>query len=411
MKRVALTVTATLAAGAMLAASGCVGATEVTIERAGSGSDNVSVSVVPGAEGAADTTPIETTPPDTTTTTVVDTTPSDQRTLAKNTVITSGPLTPKSVETNGHGLFFANNMMYSHTVTVYDRSFGLVKVIDDSVDLADWGLRPTSTKVTGSPVEMAFSSDGAKAYVSNYEMAGPGFSNPGNDKCSDGGWDNSFVYRIDTTTLEIDQVIEVGAVPKYVAVTPDNTTVLATNWCTYDMSVIDAATGKEVRRIDIGRFPRGIAVTDDSKTAYVSIMGGSDIAIVDLASGSVELIKGVGRAPRHLVLSPDGAFLYATLNGDGTVIKIDTAARTVVGRVASPEQPRSMTMAPDGRSLYVVNYESNEVSKIRTEDMTQLQRIAVGHHPIGITYDAAEKRVWVACYGGSLHVLDDVAPA
>ena len=40
----------------------------------------------------------------------------------------------------------------------------------------------------------------------------------------------------------IDQVIPVGAVPKYVAVTPDDKTVLVTNWCSWDLSVIDVAT-------------------------------------------------------------------------------------------------------------------------------------------------------------------------
>ena len=31
-------------------------------------------------------------------------------------------------------------------------------------------------------------------------------------------------------------------VPKYVAVTPDNRYVLVTNWCSFDLSVIDRAT-------------------------------------------------------------------------------------------------------------------------------------------------------------------------
>lgn len=389
----------------------CVGATDASVEIRDAGAELPADDATPDDPGARPAETTTTEPPGTTTTTMALPAPSDERLLTANTVITDGPLTPKSVEVSAGGLFFANNMMYSHTVTVYDRSFQLVKVIDDSVDLADWGLRDASTVVKGSPVEMAFSPDGSKAYVSNYEMSGPGYGNPGNDKCSKGGWDESFLYRIDTTTLEIDQVIPVGAVPKYVAVTPDGSTVLATNWCGYDMSVVDAATGRETRRIDIGRFPRGIEVTGDSRTAYVSVMGGSDIAVVDLPSGSVSYIKGVGRAPRHLVLSPDERFLYATLNGDGTVIKIDTQSRTVVGKVASPEQPRSMTIAPDGRSLYVVNYQSNAVSKIRTSDMTQIQRVQVGHHPIGITYDPVDHRVWVACYGGSIHVLDDHQPA
>lgn len=392
--------TAALVATVSLATA-CAGATVDSVA-----DDAVEVATDRPDPQAATTT---TTPPSTTTTTI-DTIPSDQRVMSKAQVITAGPLTPKSVEASNGGLFFAQNMIYSHTVTVYDRSFALVKQIPDTVNLAEWGFERHPGESKGGPVEMAFSHDGTKAYVSNYQMYGAGFDNPGDDKCNKGGWDNSFLYRIDTATLAIDQVIEVGPVPKYVAVTPDDSTVLASNWCGYDLSVVDAATGKETRRIDIGRFPRGIAVMPDSRTAFVAAMGTKDIAVVNLASGAVEWIKGVGQGPRHLVLDPKGQFLYATLNGEGKVAKIDVATRAVVAKVASPSQPRSMTIAPDGGSLYVVNYDSDAMSKIRTSDMQQIQRVPTGHHPIGITYDKVDHRVWVACYSGSLYVFDDAAP-
>ena len=420
---------AALSAGVVVVCSGCVGAYEVTTEDK---SDHAALQVATAdaTSGEAEAADAPAGPPEQSSTdpatdgddpAVIDSTveaaapavlhpvPSDQRQMAKLSVITDGPLTPKSVEASANGLFFAQNMMYSHTITVYDRSFALVKSIPDSINPADWGYPDHAGTTTGSPVEMAFSHDGTKAYVSNYEMSGPGFSNPGNDKCSKGSWDNSYLYRVDTASLEIDQVIEVGPVPKYVAVTPDDATVLTTNWCGYDLSVVDAATGKETRRIPIGRFPRGIAVMPDNTTVFVAVMGTKDIAVVNLVDDSVQWITGVGQGPRHLVLDPAGEFLYATLNGEGKVAKIDVATRTVVAKVASPSQPRSMTIAPDGRSVYVVNYDSDAVSKIRTSDMTQIQRLPTGHHPIGITYDRTDNRVWVACYGGSLYVFDDTA--
>jgi len=392
-----------LAVAALLA--GCAGAGTDTVS---TGDEAAAEEIVTAGDQPADAAPDTTIAP--ATTTIADGTPSDGKVMSKLKTITDGPLTPKSVEASNGGLFFAQNMIYSHTVTVYDRSFQLVKSIPDTVTLSDWGFEGHPGESKGGPVEMAFSHDGTKAYVSNYQMYGAGFDNPGDDKCAKGSWDNSFMYRIDTASLAIDQVIEVGPVPKYVAVTPDDSTVLATNWCGYDMSVIDAATGKETRRIPIGRFPRGIAVLPDSKTVFVAVMGTKDIAVVNLETDEVSWINGVGQGPRHLVLDAKGEFLYATLNGEGKVAKIDVATRAVVAKVASPSQPRSMTIAPDGRSLYVVNYDSDAVSKIRTSDMTQIQREPTGRHPIGITYDKTDHRVWVACYGGSLVVFDDKAP-
>ena len=39
--------------------------------------------------------------------------------------------------------------------------------------------------------------------------------------------------------------------------------------------------------------------------------------------------------------------------------------------------------------------------------MKTLQTIAACYHPIGITYDDPTRRVWVACYTGSIRVYDD----
>lgn len=320
----------------------------------------------------------------------------------------TGDISPKSVVASPTGrLFFAQNMMYRHTVTVYNAAFELVATIDDAVTLADFGVAGHADDVEhqGAPVEVDFTSDGRFAYVSNYQMYGPGYSNPGHDGCAKGNWDDSFVYRVDTERLAVDQVISVGAVPKYVAVTPDDRNVLVTNWCTYDLSVIDVASGSEVERIDIGRFPRGIAVSSDSRTAWIAVMGSLDIAVVDLDSLEVSWLKGVGTSPRHLVLSPDDRWLYATLNGEGRVVKIDTETGEVVASVTTGAAPRSMDISTDGASLYIVNYNDDTMSKVTTADMQEVQEVPTNEHPIGITYDPATGNVWVANYSGSIMVF------
>lgn len=321
-----------------------------------------------------------------------------------------GDISPKSVVASPTGLVFAQNMMYRHTMTVYDSTFSLVTTIVDEISLAQFDVEGADADETvrGAPVEADFTSDGRYAYVSNYQMYGSGYDNPGHDGCSaSDGWDRSFVYRVDTDLLEIDQVIGVGAVPKYVAVTPDDQLVLVTNWCTYDLSVIDVARGVEIERLQIGRFPRGIAVSQDSTTAWVAVMGSFDIAVVDLTTFDVSYLEGVGRSPRHLVLSPDDRWLYATLNGEGRVVKIDTSTGRVVASVATGAAPRSMDISVDGHSLYVVNYNDDTMSKVSTADMEEVQQIPTNAHPIGITYDPLTGNIWVANYSGSIMVFEE----
>jgi len=320
----------------------------------------------------------------------------------------SGKISPKSIVHSGRGLFFAQNMMYNHTVTVYDRQYNLVKTIADAVNLQKYGHSKENGTYKGSPVEAAFSDNGKYAWVSNYQMYGSGFNNPGSDKCNPSQkTDNSFLYRINTNNLGIDQVIEVGSVPKFVATTPDNRFVLVSNWCSWDLSVVDIQQNQEVRRIKLGRYPRGIAVDAASQKAYVAVMGSYDIAVVDLNDFSLDWIKNIGNSPRHLTIDPGGQYLYATLNGEGTVAKIDLLTGKVIRKVATGNAPRSMDISDDGQFLYVVNYHSNTMSKVRTRDMSIQQTVNTKSNPIGITYDPETNQVWVACYSGTIMVFQD----
>jgi YVTN family beta-propeller protein len=320
----------------------------------------------------------------------------------------SGKISPKSIVHSGNGLFFAQNMMYSHTITVYDRNHNLVKTIPDTVKLPDYGFSQFKGNYQGAPVEAAFSHNGEYAWVSNYQMYGNGFANPGSDDCSPAQrTDKSFLYRINTANLDIEKVIQVGSVPKYVAATPDNNLVLVSNWCSWDLSVINTDTNKEIKRIPLGRYPRGIVVDSASKNAYVAVMGSYDIAAVNLKNFSVGWLKNVGRSPRHLNIDPNDKYLYSTLNGEGNIAKIDLKTDKVVKKVSTGSEPRSMVISADGQLLYVVNYGSNTVSKVRTSDLKVMQTVNVNSSPIGITYDPVKREVWVACYSGSIMVFQD----
>ena len=334
--------------------------------------------------------------------------PADRTALVWRQRIT-GHLSPKSVVASSDGLVTAQNMMYTHTVSVFTPDGRLKKTIDDSVDLSQFGIDGHPGISRGAPVEAAFSHDGKHIYVSNYTMSGKNFGPEGLDTCRPASApDKSFLYRIDTTTLKIDQVIPVGAVPKYVAVTPDDSTVLVTNWCSWTVSVVDVKAARLVATIPIGgAYPRGIAITPDSKTAFIAVMGSRRIAKVDLASREVSTFAHTGDGPRHIVISPDGKYLYVTNNTSGTVSKVDAADGTVLTTVSTGQQPRSMAISGDGLAIYVANYGSSTVSKLRASDLRLIAKTATDNHPIGIAYEPTTGSVWVACYGGSIIVFDD----
>ncbi len=308
------------------------------------------------------------------------------------------------------GLFFAQNMMYRHTMTVYDRRGALVKTISDRVTLSDYGYQRWPRPVNGAPVEAAVAPDGQHVYVSQYSMYGPGFAHPGWDT----GWvddviDRSFVYEISTSTFRKTRVFRVGQVPKAVAVSPDGTWLLAGNWTNRDVSLVNLQLGREVRRIVVGGNPRGIVFSPDSSRVYLSAESGQRVMVYTFATGTLRtLIPLLPGEPRHLVIDKAGRYLYASLNKGGGVVKIDIGLRRVVDRVSTGINPRTIVLAPDGRSLYAVNYESQTVAKVRTRDMLVLQRLTTrGVHPVGIDYDAGTRTLWVACYRGTIERFAD----
>ncbi len=364
------------------------------------------------AADTVDSLPSTTTGMPTTTTTVAPLAPADgktssERRLVDAFIVQDADLQPKSIVASGDGLFFAQNMMYRHNVAVYDRSGNKVATIPDEVDLAAFGIAG-GVIAQGSPVEAAFTPDGRYVYVSNYKMFGSGYDPVADDGCDRGSWDDSFVYKIDVASFEIVAVVPTGAVPKYLAVTPDGSRLVVSNWCGFDASIIDTANDTELGRVDLGRHPRGIAIRSDSRYAYVTVMGEARIDVIDLRSMNVvNTVPDPGTTPRHLVLSSDDRYLFVSNHTMNSVRKIDLQAGSVVGIASTGVETRSMALSDDGESLYVVNYQDGTVSKVRTSDMAVLQTVNSGVHPVGITYDPDTRQVWVANYAGSLRVFLD----
>ena len=332
-------------------------------------------------------------------------TPSDQTKLTLIKTIT-GKITPKSVLASNNGLVSAHNMMYSHSVTIYDaETMELKTTVSDNVELSKFGLSKFSGTYKGAPVEGAYSPDGKYLYFTNYAMYGKGFNKEGHDTCSPAsGFDTSYLSRINLANNVIDAVYPVGSVPKVVKVTPDNKYILVSNWCSYTVTVISIDSQKIVKSIKIGRYPRGIAISSDSKYAYVAEMGGNRIHRIDLSDFSISYIP-IGSNPRAISLSPDNYKLYATLNISGKVIAWDLATNKAIKTVATGKAARSLAISSDGSALFVVNFGSGTLTKVRTSDMKVIQNIKVCAEPIGVTYDASTSRTWVACYRGAIKVF------
>lgn len=321
--------------------------------------------------------------------------------------VIEGSLSPKSVVHSGNGYFFSQHMMYKHKITVHDRNYQLIATISDKITPEDYGEKG-GDELRGAPVECVFSHQGKYAWVSNYNMTGEGFSHPGCDNCRGDSYDSSYIYKINVQTQQIENIIAAGAVPKFMAVSPDNEKLIVSNWTSGDISIINLATEKEIKKVSVGSHPRGIVISKDSKKAYVAIMGSSRISVVDLENYSKYNIKEIGKNPRHICISPDGNYLFISVNGEGKILKYDLTNGKIIKKIRTGRMPRSMALSSSGDYLYVVNYGSNSMTKVDARNFEILDNIETKSKPIGITVDNEKGTIWVACYSGKLMVYQDL---
>jgi YVTN family beta-propeller protein len=229
-----------------------------------------------------------------------------------------------------------------------------------------------------SPVGIAVTPDGTKAYVTNAN--------------------SSSVSVIATATnTVVGSPIPVGNLPQGITVTPDGTKVYVANRNDNTVSVIATATNTVVGSpIPIPVLPSGfapqpfgVAVTPDGTKVYVVNTGPGFVAgTVSVIATATNTVVGspipVGTAPNGEAVTPDGSKVYVANYSDSNVSVIDTATNTVVGSpIPVAGFSVGVAVTPDGTKVYVVNRNSNNVSVIATATNTVVgSPIPVGNFPL-----------------------------
>jgi DNA-binding beta-propeller fold protein YncE len=185
-------------------------------------------------------------------------------------------------------------------------------------------------------VEVIFTDDGSRAYISQMETAS--------------------VYEVDGDSKDVLRVLPTGGVwTKVLVLSPDEKTLWASNWVSNDVSEIDLETGEVRRRLRTVATPRGLYVTPDGASLYVAGFRDGEIQRFDLVDGESSVLYRSGGAMRHLVGNKDGSRVYASDMGRQKVLVVDTASNEVAELAVVDRNPNTIDLSPDGRVLYVSN--------------------------------------------------------
>jgi YVTN family beta-propeller protein len=173
-----------------------------------------------------------------------------------------------------------------------------------------------------SPIEMAFSPDGARLYI----------------LCE--GTDEVAVY--DTHARRIVNRIAVGRVPKGLSMTADGKRLYVANSWSDTVSEIDTASLEVTRTLPAGFEPNAALADREGRFLYVANRVGNDVSVVSLATGLEVKHLTAARGASYLALSPDGKSIYCThiyprpgtfrTPPESEITAIDTASQSVASR-------------------------------------------------------------------------------
>jgi len=206
--------------------------------------------------------------------------------------------------------------------------------------------------------------------------------------------DESVVDVIDAKTGAVSYIIAQPIPGKWgnfgLAVHPDGTRLYLTSEYTNVVLVVDLSSNTVTGKINVGALPRDVAINAAGTRAYVPNANDNTVSVIDVAAGSPTIntvLKAinVGHGPRGAALNQSGTRLYVTNQDDNTVSVIDTTndGDAFIGTVAVGNGPYGIAMHPDGIHLYVIQRIDNTVSIIDTTDDRDVvtNTISVGQSP------------------------------
>jgi YVTN family beta-propeller protein len=340
---------------------------------------------------------------------------SRQRLFALATIVSAAlPVRRTSAQSGPHSGTLVVTNMADNTATV--------------IDLKSWKVRATLPTGVG-PHEVAASSDGRWAVVTNYGIRGQ----PG-----------STLTVIDLRTASVARTIDLGAYqrPHGIAFYPGDSLLVVTSEANKVVLLVSFGSGKVVGTvpterpashmlalaktgdrlyttnvsdgsitginprarqtltvIPVARQVEGIAVSPDGKRVWVGSNGDSIVVVIDPDKGQpVDTLTGFGM-PYRLALTPNGEVAVITDPAKAQVRIVDAGTRKLIHMVQIPAEqvlataefkgspsPEGVTISRDGRWAYLTLQGRNQIAAIDLSSGSIAGYLPVGASPDGIAF-------------------------
>jgi len=218
---------------------------------------------------------------------------------------------------------------------------------------------------------------------------------------------------IDLASGEVVATLDTGEGPHEVAVSPDGTRALVTDYGRQDpgstMTLIDLPTAKVVKTVDLGDYqrPHGVEWLDDRRVA-VTAERAKALLVVDVEKGEVTAAIDTAQEVSHmLALDPGGDRAFIANIGSGSVTAVDLGKEERIQNVATGDGAEGVAVAAGGSQVWVTNRAADTVTVLDAGTLEELKVFESEGFPIRATATPEGDRVLVTrAAAGDLVIYD-----
>ena len=169
---------------------------------------------------------------------------------------------------------------------------------------------------------------------------------------------------IDTDKMEVMKTIKVGARPRGIALSKDDSQIFVCVGDDDTIQIVDAKTAKIIGNLPSGPDPEQLRVSPDGKTVYVANENDALLTAIDVASRKAVAEFPVGVEPEGVAVSPDEKMIVNTSETTNMAHLIDWPNRKIVANILVDSRPRFAEFKPDGSELWVSSEVGGKVAVI-----------------------------------------------
>lgn len=214
------------------------------------------------------------------------------------------------------------------------------------------------------------------------------------------GSSDNRLYRVDLANLATT-FITVGQFPEGLAISPDGSRLVVSNFNSNNVSVVTADPFAVAATVSVGANPGYSGFSPDGSYAYVPNSAANTISVIDMSTNLVSNTLNTSVFPYQVALSPDGASLYYTQGSGGNFYKIDAQTDTELSVLPGFWNLAAFVLDPTGSFAYLADFGNNSVETVDLQTMVPVgSSLTVGGLPLYIAISPSGERLYSSNYTG-----------